>query len=430
MFSGKLLAVSATNALELGIDVGGMDAAILVGFPGTICSTWQQAGRAGRSTQDSLVVLVAYDDPVDQYLMRHPDYLFGASHEHAVIDPSNPHILAAQLSCACFEKPLTADDERWFGPLATKVAEICAEDGQMRAIDGRFYWSSTEFPARGTGLRMVSNDTYAIVDTAAGGKVLGQVDSISAPELVYPQAIYLHEGRSYQVDQMDAEAKIASVHPVEVDYYTQAVLASSCRLGSPLQHRQHAGGELFYGPADVTWQTIAFRKVKYYTMELIGQDQLDLPPQTLPTTAAWWTASEEMRQALAHAGYNPIEALCGLRNLMLAALPSLAMCDRRDISGMVESANLGRPTVVIYDRYLGGLGFSQQGYELLETWLEMCGQIVRECPCEGGCPSCVGLANLRPPIHGDPDLGSGMPVPNKAATLLLLDLLDREKKEE
>jgi DEAD/DEAH box helicase domain-containing protein len=427
LFSGKLLAVATTNALELGIDVGGMDAAILVGFPGTICSTWQQAGRAGRSTQDSLVILVAYDDPVDQYLMRHPEYLFGASHEHAVIDPFNPHILAAQLSCACFEKPLTPDDERWFGPLAAKVAEICAEDGQMRAIDGRFYWSSTELPARSTGLRMVSNDTYAIVDTAAGGKVLGQVDSISAPELVYPQAIYLHEGRSYMVEQMDAQAKIASVHPVDVDYYTQAVLASSCRLGQPLQQRQHAGGELFYGPADVTWQTIAFRKVKYYTMELVGQDALDLPSQTLPTTAAWWTASEEMRQQLAHAGYNPIEALCGLRNLMLAALPSLAMCDRRDISGMVESANLGRPNIVIYDRYLGGLGFSQQGYELLETWLEMCGQIVRECPCEGGCPSCVGLANLRPPIHGDPDLFGGMPVPNKAATLLLLDLLERAR---
>ena len=429
LFSGRLLAVSATNALELGIDVGGVDAAILVGFPGTICSTWQQAGRAGRSSQDSLVVLVAYNDPIDQYLMRHPEYLFGASHEHAVIDPTNPHILAAQLSCACFEKPLTAADEAIFGPVAAQVAEICAEDGDMRAIDGRFYWSSTDFPARRVGLRMVSNDTYAISDVSQGGKVIGQVDSISAPELVYPQAVYLHEARSFLVEQMDAESKIASVRPCEVDYYTQAVLASSCRFGEPADQRAFLDGETFFGPADVTWQTTAFRKVKYYTMELVGQTALDLPSQTLATTAIWWCVSEGMRQDLSEAGFNPIEALCGLRNLMLASLPSLAMCDRRDISGMVDSSNLGKPAIVIYDRYPGGMGFAQQGFELLATWLEMCSQIVRECPCEGGCPSCVGLANLRPPIHGDPDLYGGMPVPNKEATVLLLDLVERASEQ-
>jgi ATP-dependent helicase YprA (DUF1998 family) len=182
---------------------------------------------------------------------------------------------------------------------------------------------------------------------------------------------------------------------------------------------------VFYGPAEVTWQTIAFRKVRYYSMEMIGQCALDLPAQTLATTAMWWTIAEAMREDLAHGGFNPVEGLCGLRNLMLAALPSLAMCDRRDVSGMVDSRNLGQPAVVIYDRYLGGLGFSQQGFDLLETWLAMCAELVRECPCEDGCPSCVGLANLRPPIHGDPDLWGGMPVPNKAATLMLLDLLDR-----
>jgi DEAD/DEAH box helicase domain-containing protein len=428
LFSGRLLAVAATNALELGIDVGGLDAAILVGFPGTICSTWQQAGRAGRSSADSLVVLVAYDDPIDQYLVRHPEYLFGASHEHAVIDPSNPHILAAQLSCACFEKPLTGADEAYFGPVAAQVAEICREEGQMRAIDGRYYWSTAEMPARRTNLRMVSSDTYAIADASAGGKVIGHVDSISAPELVYPQAVYLHEGGSYLVKEMDQAAKIASVEPCEVDYYTQAVLASSCRLGEPADERPCLDGRTGFGEADVTWQTTAFRKVKYYTMELIGQGALDLEPQTLPTTAMWWTISDAMRDRLTSAGFKPIDALCGLRNLMLAALPSLAMCDRRDISGMVDSSNLGRPTIVIYDRYPGGLGFARQGYELLDAWLEMCGRIVRECPCREGCPSCVGLANLRPPIHGDPDIFGGMPVPDKQATKMLLDLLDEAKK--
>ncbi|HOD84279.1 MAG: putative ATP-dependent helicase Lhr [Planctomycetes bacterium ADurb.Bin126] len=423
LFSGRLLAVSATTALELGIDVGGMDAAVLVGFPGTICSTWQQAGRAGRSSQDSLVILVGYNEPVDQYLMRHPEYLFAASHEHAVIDPSNPHILASQLACACFEKPLSPADREWFGPVAMEVAEIAREEGEMKAIDQRYYWSKADLPHRRVSLRMMSNDTYAISDLSQAGKVIGNVDSISAPELVYPNAVYLHEGRGYLVRELDSQAKVARVEPADVDYYTQPVLASSCRLGEPTQTGQLLDGETFFGPADVTWQTTAFRKVKYYTMELVGQSDLDLPAQTLSTTATWWTASEAMLAELGKKGHNPIEALMGVRNLMLAALPSLAMCDRRDISGMVDSANLGKPAVMVYDRYPGGLGFALQGFELMGQWLEMAQRIVAECLCQTGCPSCVGLPNLRPPIHHDPDVCGSMPVPDKQATLLLLKML-------
>ncbi|MFP4355637.1 MAG: DEAD/DEAH box helicase [Phycisphaerae bacterium] len=426
LFSGQLLGVTATNALELGIDVGKLDAAILVGFPGTICSTWQQAGRAGRSQQDSLVILVGYDDPIDQYLMRHPDYLFGSAIEEAVIDPANPHILAGQLSCACFEKPLTGEDEAWFGPLVRQVGRILAEEGQVKDLDGRLYWRSRDFPARTTNLRTISEDTYAIVNTDKAQTVIGNVDSISAPELVYPGAVYLHEGQSYLVDQLDQEAKMAMVRPVEVDYYTQPILASSCRL---LEAQETAGfldGQKWFGPADVTWQTTAFRKIKYYTMEMVGQSELDLPAQTLSTTGFWWIISGAMRQQVAAAGHKPIEALVGLRNLMLVTLPVLAMSDRRDLSGMVDSANLGQPTIFIYDRYPGGLGFAQHGYERLTQWLGLCRQIVAECPCQGGCPSCVGLANLRPPLHQDPDLGGqNFPVPDKAATISLLDLLEK-----
>jgi DEAD/DEAH box helicase domain-containing protein len=428
LFSGRLLAVSATNALELGIDVGRLDAAILVGFPGTICSTWQQAGRAGRSSQDSLVLLVGYNEPVDQYLMRHPEYLFGAGHEHGVIDPYNPYILASQLACACFEKPLEPSDSDYFGPLVEQVAGICCEEGQMKSIDGRFYWSTSEFPAKTASLRTISPDTYTIADISQGGKVIAQVDSISAPELVYPNAIYLHEGQSYLVKDLDSQAKVAKVAAVEVDYYTQPVQASSCRLGEAAEIKSAAAGWLAFGPCDVTWQTIAFRKIKYYTMELVGQDQLDLPSQTLSTTACWWVLDEKPRAAVAEAGFNPIEALVGLRNLMLSSLPSLAMCDRRDISGLVDSSNLGIPTVIVYDRYSGGLGFAQKGYELIDTWLEMCREIVRECPCQLGCPSCVGLANLRPPVHHDPDVMGGYPVPNKQATLVLLNAIQNAKR--
>ena len=424
LFSGQLLGVTATNALELGIDVGRLDAAILVGFPGTICSTWQQAGRAGRSRQDSLVILVGYDDPIDQYLMRHPEYLFGAPHECAVIDPSNPHILAGQLSCACFEKPLTADDRRWFGPLLETVGEILVDDGEAKRIDDRLYWRSTDMPSRRTNLRTISEDTYAIVNTGSGEKVIGNVDSISAPELVYPGAVYLHEGSAFLVRDLDMEAKIARVEPMAVDYYTQPILASSCRMGDAELTQPFLDGQTWFGPADVTWQTTAFRKIKYYSMEMIGQSELDLPAQTLATTAFWWCVSDAMRGDVKRAGYHPIEALVGLRNLMLVTLPVLAMSDRRDLGGMVDSANLGKPTIFIYDRYPGGLGFAAQGYERLGEWLALCRDIVAECPCDGGCPSCVGLANLRPPLHQDPDLGGqNFPVPDKAATIHLLAML-------
>ena len=430
LFGGELLAVAATNALELGIDVGSLDAAILVGFPGTICSTFQQAGRAGRTASDSLVILVGYDDPIDQYLMRRPDYLFGAPHEHAIIDPGNPYILAGQVSCACFEKPITEEDAAWFGPLTTEVAEAVAEDGEMRAVDGRYYWACSENPANRVNLRTISQDNYAIVNTADGNRTIGQVDAISAPELVYPNAIYLHEGKSYLVRELDTEAKIARVEPAEVDYYTQPVLGSHCRISAEAERRGYVDGTIYTGDVDVTWQTTAFRKVKYYTMELIGQAALDLPSQTLPTTALWWTVSKAMRKDVASAGHNPIEGLLGVRNLMLASLPSLAMCDRRDISGMVDSSNLGEPTIFVYDRYPGGVGFAQKGYELMDDWLAMCHAIVAECPCDGGCPSCVGLANLRPPLHHDPDLGGGYPVPSKQATLLLLEAIQRQQTDD
>jgi DEAD/DEAH box helicase domain-containing protein len=426
LFSGRLLGVTATNALELGIDVGHLDAALIVGFPGTICSTWQQAGRAGRSRQDSVVFLVGYDDPIDQYLMRHPDYLFGASHECAVIDPSNPHILTRQLSCACFEKPLGPEDDSWFGPLTEQIGQILTEEGEAKSLAGRLYWRSSAFPARNCNLRTISDSTYAIVDVSKGESVIGNVDAISAVELVYPGAVYLHEGQSYLVGQLDMEDRIARVEPCKVDYYTQPVLASSCRMQDATDEKPLLESHLYFGPADVTWQTTAFRKIKYYTMEMIGQSELDLPSQTLSTTACWWPIDSRLLGQVKRSGFHAIEAVVGLRNLMLATLPVLSMSDRYDLGGMVDSANLGRPTIFIYDRYPGGLGFSHQGFLRIEDWLGLCGQIVEDCPCPDGCPSCVGLANLRPPLHQDPDLGGGnFPVPNKQATLLLLELLGR-----
>lgn len=422
LFEGKLLGICSTNALELGIDVGTLDASILVGFPGTIASTWQQAGRAGRKEEQSLSVLIAYNDPIDQYIMHNPRYFFDQSVEHGIVDPENAYILASHVACAACEMPIDEGDRAYFGPLLDEVLSILAEGGKVREIDGRHYWSSTENPSQRTNLRTISDDTFTIVDdTGSKPVVLGNVDSISAPELVYPGAIYLHEGESYQVRQLDYEGKVARVKRSETDYYTQPVLADKCRIIREIQRKAETGMRMCFGELSVTWQTTAFKKIRYYTMENIGQTTLDLPSQTLETTGLWCVPDAEVMDDVAQMGLRPVEGLVGLRNLMLVCLPMLAMCDRRDLSGIVESSNTGAPTAYIYDRFLGGLGFAQKGYELIRELLKMCSELVRSCECEEGCPSCVGLANLRPPIHQDPDLSRGYAIPSKDSTLAILD---------
>ena len=424
LFTGKLLGIASTNALELGIDVGTLDASILVGFPGTIASTWQQAGRAGRGAEQSLSILVAYNDPIDQYLMHHPDYFFGRPVEQGVVDPENPFILAGHLGCAAAELPLAPEDQALFGPRAGEVAEILAAGGDLTHIDDRYYWSSAASPSQKTDLRTISNDTFSIVRLGPGRReVIGQVDSISAPELVYPNAIYLHEGESYQVRELDFEGKVAYIEPAETDYYTQPVLSDKCHVRRERERKHAAGVTACFGDLTVTWATTAFKKIKYYTNENIGQTSLDLPAQTLETTGLWLMVDDEVLEDARATGLKAVEGLVGVRNLALVCLPMLAMCDRRDLSGIVESSNTGRPTAFIYDRFLGGLGFAQKGYELVGDLLAMCRRLVAECPCESGCPSCVGLANLRPPLHQDPDLSHGYAIPSKEAALALLDRL-------
>ena len=424
LFSGRLLGIASTNALELGIDVGTLDASILVGFPGTIASTWQQAGRAGRGRQQALSVLVAYNDPIDQYLVHHPEYFFGRPVEQGVIDPHNPYIVANHLGCAAAELPLAPEDAAVFGPGAGAVADLLAQDGSLTRIDDRYYWSRPESPSQRTDLRTISSDTFSIVRKAGGkSEVIGQVDATSAPELVYPNAIYLHEGASYLVRELDFAGKVAYVEAAETDYYTQPVLSDKCRIRRERERKQRPGLTACFGDLEVTWATVAFKKIKFHTNENIGQTALDLPPQTLETTGLWCMIDPEYMEDLRRAGLKPVEGLVAVRNLMLVCLPMLAMCDRRDLSGIVESANTGRPTAFLYDRFLGGLGFCENGYARIEDLLAMCRRLVAECACEDGCPSCVGLANLRPPLHQDPDLAHGYAIPSKEAALALLGRL-------
>jgi len=425
LFSGRLLGVCATTALELGIDVGGLDAAILVGFPGTISSAWQQSGRAGRRAEQSLAILVAYNGPIDQYLMHHPDYFFSREVERATIDPANPYILSGQLACAAFELALAPDDEQYFGHNFTQAVDSLANEQQtVQKIADRWYHASNEFPAGKVNLRTISESTFAVVDTRSGGKeVIGSIDSISAPEQLYPGAVYLHEGRSYLVRELDLAGKVAYVEAAEVDYYTQPILRSQSRVVAEEASTTGRWGELGFGQLRVTWQTIGFKKIKFYTTEPIGQDALDLPPQELNTRGLWLTPAEEILREVSVVGYLPIQALSGMRNLMIWALPILAMCDPQDIGGQINVSGFPRPALVLYDRYLGGLGFARRGFDEFPKLLELVRQIVSECECDSGCPSCVGLPILRPPIHQDPDLYFGQEMPNKQATIELVDRL-------
>ena len=428
LFSGELLGVVSTNALELGIDVGGLDACVIAGYPGTIASTWQQAGRAGRGKLDSLAVLVAYDDPIDQYIMRQPDYFFGKTPEHATIDPQNPYILLAHLACAAAELPLTRGDAELFGPQAAGVAQLLADAGKLKEIDGRWYWSCTDTPSRKASLRTISDDTVTIVEkTAQGNRVIGQVDSISAPELVYPEAVYLHEGESYQVRELDLEGKVACVEKAELDYYTQPVLSQSLHVTAQHSARQFKDVDVCCGDVTVTWATVMFNKFKFFTGENIGYKKLELPAQQLDTTAVWIKPPATAMQTVADAGYKPIEGLVALRNMLAVALPVISMCDPRDIGANIEiDHNDGRQAIFLYDRYPGGLGFSERGFEAVGEMFEVVYGMLTGCECRQGCPSCVGLPNLRPPIHQDPDVAGGWPIPSKdAARILLREVLGK-----
>ena len=427
LFSGELLGVTSTNALELGIDVGSLDAALIVSYPGTIASTWQQAGRAGRGKEEALVVLVAYNDPLDQYLMQRPEFLFGRSPEHAVIDPENPYLLAGHLRCAAFELPLRTDDVALFGEHTAPIAEILEEMGEVKQIDKAWYWSSTDYPAAGVSLRTVSDSTYAIMDISRSNKVIGMVDSITAPETVYPGGVYLQEGDTYLVRRLDLEARAAYVEKSEVDYYTQAVLDSSIRAGEVKAQREDNQGRLHFGDATVSWRTTAFKKIKFYTQENVGYSALDLPAQHLETAACWFVPSHKTLAVPAGHGLKAVEGLAGIRNVAVNMLPLLAMCDRLDVGGIVDSSNFGVPTMFLYDRYPGGLGFAEKGYELFESLMEQCLVTIAHCACELGCPSCVGLPTTQPAQQMDPDLGHGYSIPDKEAALVLLHhLLGRD----
>ncbi|MCP4547405.1 MAG: DEAD/DEAH box helicase [bacterium] len=429
LFSGELMAVSSTNALELGIDIGSLDAAIMVGLPPTVASAWQQAGRAGRGTAESCAVLVAYNDPIDQYLMRKPEFFFKQNPEQAVADHGNPFILLPHLRCAAYELPLGDNDRELFGPLTDGVVDILEQRGELRRSGDQVFHAGTSYPASEVNLRQSVLDTVSIVETP-GEFVIGNVDLLGACQLVYPEAIYLHDGETYFVRELDLDQKVAFVERRAVDYYTQPITEQKVMLDKGLESvavkPEGAKGEttvLGFGDVTVSKTTFAFKKVKFGSMDSIGWGALDLPWHHLETRALWIAPTAETVAGLIGQGQTLPEAMAGLRSLILAALPFFAMCDRADLGGVVDASNLGQPALFIYDRFNGGLGYSRVGFDELERLLSACLDILDGCPCDGGCPACVGLPTTAPGGNEDPDLSPDFAIPGKGAARMLLLLL-------
>lgn len=443
LFNGELSAVISTNALELGIDVGALDVALLVGYPGTIASTWQQAGRAGRTTAESLAVLIAHNTPIDQYLMRHPEYFFRQSPENAVIDPENAHILLGHLRAAAYELPVTPDDEGLFGEYAAAILQILAEAGEVQGIKGRWYFATSGYPAADISLRNASDNVYLIADTAVSptpadlpaaiarrltrpGRIIGTLDEPSAYAQLHAQAIYLHEGQSYYVDHLDLSERVAYVHPVKLEYYTQSISDSRIRILATQTEQVWRTAESGFGDLAVSEKVYMFKKIRFETREALGFGPCDLPVQTLETEGCWVTPPPEALAEVVRYGRVPVEGLWGIANVLRDVVTLHAMCDVMDVGTTVDSRGTGLPAVFLYDRYPGGLGFSHKAFGMLEALFASACDLIASCPCEGGCPSCVG-APVLPHATNDPD-GSGRGrIPDKEAALVLLHhLLQRE----
>jgi DEAD/DEAH box helicase domain-containing protein len=429
LFSGDLLGVVSTSALEVGIDVGALEAAVLVGYPGSVASTWQRAGRAGRGLDDALVILVGQNAPIDQYLMRHPRYLFGQSPEAGVVDPSNPHLAMAHLRSAVFELPLTPEDLPRFGDYSGAVLEILEEDAQVRWVKNRWYWTGEGYPAADIGLRTLSSDVFTIVDTTDESRVIGTIDEPGAHQLVHDQAIYMHEAETYFVQRLDLEKKAAFVEKSDMDYYTQSVTEVRVKVDREEMQRPWRDAWVHYGDVSVTHVTFMFRKIKFGSRDSLGYGSLDLPPLTLATTGLWLTPGAEILSRVRAAGRIPHEGLLGAANAVQGVLPLYVLCDTMDVNTTVNAENTGVPSLYVYDKYPGGLGFARKAYDLVEEILTAALDVIEKCSCRDGCPSCVG-SPIPPYAQLDPDAGGRGSIPDKEAAIALLrHFLGREPYE-
>ncbi len=416
---GEVRAVVSTNALELGIDIGALDVAVLAGYPGTIAATWQRVGRAGRRSSRSAGVLVASSAPLDQFIVRNPSYFFEASPEHALINPDNLHILLDHIKCAAFELPFGVD-ERFGGEDLQDILGVLSEEGFVHLAaagpdstgDARWHWTSESYPADAVSLRSVSSDNFVVVDMTDTTTVIGETDFTSALTTLHPKAIYIVEGRLFQVEKLDFEGRKAYVREVDCDYYTDAITYSRVTVldcfgssGTTVDR----GAVAAHGEVHVVSRTVGFKKIKFYTNENVGSGELDLPEHQMHTTSFWLTIPGDLMAALPFDRDDRRDGVVGVAFAMGQIAQLLLMCDRHDIGISIGSAGAGsetqtigqsvktseaidadHPRIFLYDNYPGGIGFSEPLFRMTQDLVDKTRDLIAGCPCESGCPSCVG----------------------------------------
>ncbi len=426
---GAVRAVVSTNALELGIDIGALDVAVMAGYPGTIAATWQRAGRAGRRAGRSAALMVASSAPIDQFVVRHPSYFFDASPEHALVNPDNLHILLDHIKCAAFELPFAAS-ERFGREDVQEILGILAEEGfvhRSEAEDGeaQWNWTTESYPADAVSLRSISSDNFVVVDTTHGPTVIGETDFTSGPSTLHEKAIYIVEGTLYQVERLDHDNRKAFVREVDCDYYTDAITYSRVTILDVFQSdagdADHAGvetgpGRRSHGEVHVVSRVVGFKKIKFYTNENIGSGELDLPEQQMHTTAYWLTLPRELMTGLPFSSDDRRDGVIGLSFAMRQVAQLLLMCDRQDIGITIGSgedaaadgarpgaaarpgAELDEPRVFVYDNYPGGIGFSEPLFGMHDQLLADTRALIASCACDHGCPTCVGPVGESGPL--------------------------------
>ncbi|AEE44982.1 Protein of unknown function DUF1998 [Cellulomonas fimi ATCC 484] len=410
--TGELRALATTNALELGIDISGLDAVLVAGWPGTRVSLWQQAGRAGRAGADGLVALVAREDPLDTFLVHHPESIFEAPVEATVFDPANPYVLAPHLCAAAAELPLRAEELDAFGPSTSELLAELVERGALRRRPSGWYWTHAEPATRLTDLRGTGGDPVRVVESATG-RLLGTVDAASADATVHDGAVYVHQGATFVVDELHLDDGVALVTRRDVDYGTWARWVTSTEIVSVDEEVPWGPLTWGFGAVDVTTQVLGYQRKRIPDLQVLGSSELDLPARTLRTTAAWWTAPAAVVEAAGVSVEDLPGALHAAEHASIGLLPLLATCDRWDLGGLSTAlhADTGEATVFVHDAYPGGAGFAEHGFRTATTWLRATRDAVAACPCPTGCPACVQ----------SPKCGNANNPLDKAAAVRLLD---------